>query len=84
MREAINPRQESIMFKNFDKQAFSLALVMTLSIVGGLGVLADSHYVQAHQWALAQAAESAAPAAQQVVITGHRVQQVVITGQRRG
>ena len=71
------------MFKTFDKQAFSLALVMTLAIVGGLGVLADDHYVQAHQWALAQA-NSTAPAAQQVVITGHRVQQVVITGQRRG
>jgi hypothetical protein len=72
------------MFKTFDKQAFSLAVVVTVATVGALGVLADAQYGQAQaQWMLAQA-ELAAPAPQQVVITGNRVQQVVITGQRRG
>jgi hypothetical protein len=70
------------MFKTFDKQAFSLALVVTVATVGGMGVLADAQYGQAqHRWMVAQA-EIAAPAAQQIVITGHRVQQVVITGRR--
>lgn len=72
------------MFKTFDKQAFSLAIVVTVATVGGMGVLADSQYGQAqHRWLTAQA-ELNAPAPQQVVITGNRVQQIVITGQRRG
>jgi hypothetical protein len=72
------------MFKTFDKQAFSLAVVVTVATVAGLGTLADQQYGQAQQWVTAQAdIAAAAPAAQQVVVTGHRVQQVVITGQRQ-
>jgi hypothetical protein len=72
------------MFKTFDKQAFSLAVVVTVATVGGLGVLADQQYGQAQQWVTAQADTAArSSTAQQVVVTGHRVQQIVITGQRQ-
>jgi hypothetical protein len=70
------------MFKTFDKQAFSLAVVVTAAVVGGLGVLANDQYGHAQQQWLTAQADLAAPAAQQVVVTGHRVQQVVVTGQR--
>ena len=60
--------------------ALGLAALVTVSIAGGLGALANDHY----SGAATQFAEANAPIIQQVEIIGNAVQQVVITGRKQG
>lgn len=71
------------MFKSTDLQATSLAALVTVAVLGGLGSLADQQYGRADQaWKEARL-PAAFPSVQQVVIVGQSaVHQVVVTGRR--